>query len=189
LSLDCVITVPGKASGRGSPRRDLEAPVKDLLTDLTGYYRAVFRHVVGCPRCEPDEVLRRYLHRRESLRKFGGMTSKGLCELALRYEADPRRPADPALVDEFFVRSGDWRLLQERRRLPDRQVARGLAFQWRRWALDGPVPRPGEGPRVTGTGPLAPAVREMARLYGRGGPPPEEGELLRLLAVASVMLS
>ena len=190
MSLDCVITVRGNGTGRGSPRRDAAAPVRDFLTDLTGYYRAVFKHVMSCEDCRPDDVRRRYLARRDSLRKFGGMTTKGLCHLAQKYEADPRKPVDPALVDEFFVRSGYPELLATRR-LRLEQEALGLQFMWRRWASH---VREGEArPRKAWASPArtryAGAEDALAALWNAGAGMPGLGEIAEMAVCSEVMLS
>lgn len=186
LSLDCVIPVSGNGTGRGSPRRDVSAAVSDLLTDLTGYYGAVFRHVMACERCDPGEVLRRYVARRDSLRKFRGMTSKGLCELALRYERDPRKDVPRELVDEFFIRSGDLELLV-RRDLSPVQEARGLQFLWRRWQLNGGGAASFRRGRERGR--LYAAASALARIYNAGDAMPGVDEVAEVVLCAEVMLS
>jgi len=191
--LDCVITVQGNGTGRGSPRKDRTGPVHGFLTDLSGYYRAVLKHVLGCRTCESNEVLRRYLERRMTVKKFRGLVSKGLKELASQYESrDPS--VERELVDEFFLRTGDWRDMAARPHLCEPQLLRGMEAVWRYWRDRDCVPKDDSAVRKLASGcglersPLVPAVLLAAKRVRRGRAFPEE-EALAELRVGLVMLS
>lgn len=191
--LDCVITVQGNGTGRGSPRRDRTGPVHEFLTDLQGYYRAVLKHVVPCETCSSNEVLRRYLERRMTVKKFRGMVSRGLRDLASQYEArDPS--VERGLVDEFFLRTGDWRDMAMRPHLGEEQLMRGMRTVWD-WLRDRKcVPKDDAAVQQFASSaglarhPLVPAVLLMSKRARQGRAFPEE-EVLAALRVGLVMLS
>lgn len=59
-------------------------------------------------------------------------TSRQMLEAVISFEMN-MKPADPYLVDEFFIRHGFLETLEERDDLTDEQVYRGLIYAWKRW--------------------------------------------------------
>lgn len=114
--MDCEIRVPGVndgAAGNGAPSRTKVGPVSSFLKDSDHYYRAVWKHVKGCSRCDPAEVLRGFLANRDV--RHRGETTTLLIEMAEKYRrAMPDRvPAE--LVREFVVRGVcSWNAFEDR---------------------------------------------------------------------------
>lgn len=132
--LDCVITVPAGKSGNSGRKSDAVGPVRELCMDSDYMYRHVRQHVANCARCDPAEALRVYLARRLSPAKLRGqqalcgMTSGGLCKLALQYERLMARTGqqETALVNEFLWRGGLGSILENASRLSTREIFEGL---------------------------------------------------------------
>ena len=106
MSLDCVITVDGKDKGLGGnsrPKHSKTKPVSDFLRDSYVYYRAVFKHLKSCGKCDPQEALEGFLKNRAG--KQRGLTSGMLVKMAERYrKAFPDRVSEK-IVKEFTIRS------------------------------------------------------------------------------------
>ncbi len=108
--MDCEIRVP---AGDGGLRRDAVGPVSSFLKDSEIYYRAVWKHVKQCRRCDPAEVLRGFLANRDA--RHRGQTSALLVTMAEKYRrAMPDRvPAE--LVREFVIRcASSWEAFEDR---------------------------------------------------------------------------
>lgn len=186
-ALSCVVSVkPG--DGRRAPKRGKTGPVRDFIADQDFYYQLVFNHVSrDCTAgCAPDEVLRRYLERRLTIRKFHGETTSGLCRWARRYE---KIGASPDLVRRFFVLSANPRLLCERTDLSAAEVVEGvrvLHAYWSRSQTSGNLEWLSERLRA---GPARDVVLYAARCFDDGRPLPPDEELLQLAEVAAVMSS
>lgn len=64
--LDCVITIKGQGvSKSGCLKNDKTGPIHSMIKDLTVYYDAVYRHCRTCRKCDPNEVLKRFLENRD----------------------------------------------------------------------------------------------------------------------------
>lgn len=110
----CSLTVKGKGrfAHHGHTVGDRTKRVKDFLVDNGVLYTAVYQHVKECQDpdpCDPVEVLRVYLARRDRTPKFKGHVSIGLINLALKYERSFDLP--DGLVDEFMVRGLNYETL------------------------------------------------------------------------------
>lgn len=199
--LSCMLTYE---AGRGAqaPKRNKTAPLREFLTDSDYYYRLVFNHVnASCERgwCTPDAVLAVYLRRRMEMAKFHGETSSGLCQLALRYEGIG---ASPALVRQFFMRAGFPDAITQRTDYEPAEAVLAARLVHGRWVREraeakarGWQGRAGRRLDEVEQGgrrgsPAYPLLVHVARLFDGGVPLPEDdGELLRLAEVASVMVS
>lgn len=191
-SLDCILQIDGNPGVNGYPEKDRKRPVHEFLTDLAKYYTLVYGHVKTCDKCRSNEVLRRYLNRRTELKRFSGTTSNGLVKLALKYERMEENPANPLLVDEFYVRSANWELILQRD-LTEEQLIRAMRYCWIKWnvsANDGyhTLHKVKFVPRTIAVSKYSP-YNALVQLYvskGGGEFPPEE-ELENLFIAAEVM--
>lgn len=116
MSVDCEITVPGAdagARGNGAPKQTKVGPVSAFLKDSEHYYRAVFKHVKECGRCDPAEVLRGFLANRDA--RHRGQTSNLLIRMAEKYKRQFGDRVPDELVREFVVRGATaWESYEER---------------------------------------------------------------------------
>jgi hypothetical protein len=205
---DCEIFVAG-GSSCGRPGKDARGPAHDFFKNYTTFYTAIKNHVLTCPRCEPDEAMRRWLAMRDE--RNGGLTSDGLLKTVLQMERACRRKkikdrgktVDPVLVNQFAIRSGTVSCVQEREALlTEAELVESVRWMWKEWTKDrdewmartGPPHGSGYGVtpliqvrRVPGS--IAGAMAGVAAFaFDLGQPFPDEGELVRLATVETVML-
>jgi hypothetical protein len=130
MSLDCIITIAGtgKKQHNNGYRKAKTGPISGFIVDLDGVYKAVFKHVAGCAKCDAGEALQAYLDNRTEKGKksdHGGATSNGLIKLALKYEIAKPHQVPASLVNEFLLRSGDpCPVLEHQRRLQNQDMMR-----------------------------------------------------------------
>lgn len=205
---ECEMTVTG-GSGYGGPKSTVTGPVDSFFKNYTKYYAAVKSHALACPKCEPDEVLKRWLALRDE--RNGGLTSAGLLKTVLQMERAVLqkkikargKTVDPALVNQFAIRSGTVSCVQEREALlTEAELVESVRWMWKEWTKDrdewmartGPPHGSGYGVtpliqvrRVPGS--IAGAMAGVAAFaFDLGQPFPDEGELVRLATVETVML-
>jgi hypothetical protein len=212
---ECEITVKG---GGNSPSKDgpVTGPVKTFFRNYSKCYIAVKNHVLKCPKCCPEEALRRFLATRDTP-KLGGFTSEGLVKMALQTERAcktlPEKDVDKALVDEYILKAGHVRsLMDNAARFDDAQLLQGIRMIWDQWAFleqtgkqkvgatmmkANPSTvrsvstqiwglRDDHGPRAVRIYWMAKAI---AQTWERFEPYPPEEELAKLATVAEVMTS
>jgi hypothetical protein len=102
---------------RPSSGRSREVPLSWAIVDDKDMYEVVLKHLESCGHCDPGEVLTRYLARRKSESRFGGMTTATFARFVLRCERKlpGRIPED--LVSEILVRAGPKVFLKYRKKV------------------------------------------------------------------------
>jgi hypothetical protein len=110
--MNCIIKFQAMDGRYGRPGKDREGPLKEFIVDNQFFYSAVFKHVLECDACSPEEVLKEYLNRRIHLSKFKGVTSTGLVKLSLKYKKKFPH-IDSNLVREIIIRSADFESIQK----------------------------------------------------------------------------
>ncbi len=133
-------------------------PVSSFLKDSEIYYRAIWKHVRACGRCDPAEVLRGFLANRDA--RHHGKTSTILIEMAEKYKrAMPDRVPDE-LVREYVIRSAtSWDVFEDRvTSLSAEEIVRSHDMYMKAWKAevleDGKKPRK-NGSRLRRTWPFA----------------------------------
>jgi len=131
--MDCVISIPRDRSSTGKVRDDMVGPVSSFLRDSETYYRAIWKHARMCDRCDPAEILRGFLAKRDA--RHRGQTSTILVEMAEKYRrAMPDRvPAE--LVREFVIRGvTSWDVFAERvTSLSSEEIVRSHDMYMKAW--------------------------------------------------------
>ncbi len=131
--------VPGAnegARGNGAPPRTKVGPVSSFLKGSEHYYRAVWKHVKGCARCDPAEILRGFLANRDA--RQHGQTSAMLIEMAEKYKRHFKDRIPDELVREFVVRGASaWEAYEERiGRLSPEEIVRSHDLYMAAWKAD-----------------------------------------------------
>jgi len=104
--LDCIITVKGNGIGKyGHSKKDRIGSVSEFCVDNLVLYRAVFKHLKECNKCDPNDVLKTLL-----LRRKDGLVTGSLAELAVRYKRN-FQSTDRLLVEEYVCRCIDSRVI------------------------------------------------------------------------------
>lgn len=139
MSLDCIITIKGSGvKNQGHPSRPAEdrtGPISQFVTlHMQGVYSDVLKHVVGCSKCDPNEVLRGYLQGRLQ-DKFFHETSAGLVALAFRYVKRMPGRVKKETAHEFVWRCNSVQALCIHLEDP-KEVALGLQTVWCKWERD-----------------------------------------------------
>jgi hypothetical protein len=135
MALDCIITCGGsdRTSHINTLKNPKTAPVKEFIVDLDGLYKAVFKHVIACDKCDASDVLQAYLDNRTRKAKpgnHGGSTSDGLIRLALKYEKARPHQVSKDLVKKFLLRAGDPELVLEHQSRLDSDDMVQFARNW-----------------------------------------------------------
>jgi hypothetical protein len=104
--LDCIITVKGNGVGKyGRSKKDRTGYVSEFCVDNTFFYRAIFKHLKECNKCDPNDVLKTLLFRRKD-----GLVTGSLAELAVKYKRN-FQSTDWLLVEEYICRCIDSRVI------------------------------------------------------------------------------
>lgn len=134
---ECEITVK-RGSNAPSKTSDSVGPVSSFFRNYTACYTAVKNHILKCPKCCPEEALRRFLATREKP-SLEGFTSAGLVKMALQIEWGckgnfiPGKRVSKWTVDEYVVRVGQpSTLMTNSHRLDDEQLVEALHWVWRK---------------------------------------------------------
>jgi hypothetical protein len=208
---ECVITVKG---GNNSPSKDgpVTGPVESFFRNYSKCYTAVKNHVLKCPRCCPEEALRRFLAARDRP-NLGGFTSPGLLKMVYEMEravergkCAPGKTLSKEAVNEYVIRTGaPDNLAKNAQRLSHAELVRALRWVWKRWEfdLDKRLSDGGQrGPCLESTvraslwrrssedvrgQTVLWLVRHLGEAFKAGGPFPDLGDLEDLATVASVM--
>lgn len=148
MSMDCEIRIPGAndgTRGNGAPAKTKTGPVSSFLKDSEHYYRAVWKHVKECPRCDPAEILRGFLANRDARQR--GQTSTLLVEMAEKYRRHFKDRIPDDLIREFVIRAAtSWEAFEDRvATLSSEEIVRAhdmYVSAWRAEILeDGKKPR------------------------------------------------
>lgn len=142
--LDCTITVPGGGSGQGCLKHPKTAKVSELIRDLEAYYKAIYKHCLECRTCDPNEVLKRFLERRDkptSGRKTTDTTAL-LVDMAAKYVKNVPG-TDKKWLREYLLRCNSMRVAIKHRDALTQQelvdvVMRDFGRDWMRVADDIP---------------------------------------------------
>lgn len=202
---DCRLSVKGKRSC-GYPNKDVEGPVSEFFKNYSAFYRIVKKHVMECPRCPPDEALRRWLDMRDRVSK--GTVSAGMLKAVLQTERLSKqrkaralgKTVDPALVNKFIVRAWPTDVMDHEGRLSDGELVEAVRVSWGRWVEEVETRKPGMGAfraksyveSHTRSKAAAPRFRWMLRAasmaFDASAPFPGAERLIREATVAEVML-
>lgn len=83
--MDCVITVKGQSHGKyGHSKYDKTEAISKFLAHNQVLYKEVFKHVVKCDKCDPDQIMERYFSSREKMKSQ--YTSSTFVDLVRRYK-------------------------------------------------------------------------------------------------------
>ena len=136
---ECEITVSG---GSNSPSKDgpIKGPVSHFFRNYSKCYVAVKNHVVKCPKCCPEEALRKFLATRDKP-SLNGFTSSGLLDMALKIEKGcekvPGKVPPKAMVNTYLIRTGrPDAFIGFSERLDPVETVEALRWIWRQWEED-----------------------------------------------------